>query len=173
MGWSALATQFCLELGFGVLVALAFVPRAPVGTLFYRIMGTTAYLPILVAATAPVIWGGARWTDTPVVFAGLAVLAYPAVSGPFRKWRWAAALAWSLAWVAAALAVAVERTTTSTATGAALLGSLSAMTTGAVAGTVGLAMVLGHWYLTVPTLKVEHLRRINRVSVLAMIACLA
>jgi len=45
---------------------------------------------------------------------------------------------------------------------------LSALSTGAVAGSVGLAMVLGHWYLTVPKLEVRHLRRLNRVTVVAM-----
>ena len=42
MSWSLLGAQFCLELSFGVLFALAFVPKAPVGTLFYRLMGSTA-----------------------------------------------------------------------------------------------------------------------------------
>ena len=53
-----------------------------------------------------------------------------------------------------------------------LLGSLTAMATGAVAGSVSLAMVLGHWYLTIPTLDVAHLRRLNRVTTISMLACL-
>jgi hypothetical protein len=55
------------------------------------------------------------------------------------------------------------------ATGLAL-GSLSAMATGAVAGGVGLAMVVGHWYLTVPQLPIDWLRRLNRFTVGAMAA---
>ena len=53
------------------------------------------------------------------------------------------------------------------------LSTLSALATGAVAGSVGLAMVLGHWYLTVPNLQVRHLRRLNQVSVFTMLASIA
>ena len=77
MGWNPLATQFCLELAFGVLLAMAFVPRAPVGVLFYRIMGTTALLPILVAVVAPPAVGQVPWLNA-ISGAGLvAALAYP------------------------------------------------------------------------------------------------
>jgi hypothetical protein len=34
-----------------------------------------------------------------------------------------------------------------------------------VAGSVGLAMVLGHWYLTVPKLEIRHCERLNQVTV--------
>ena len=172
MGWSALGTQFCLELGFGVLLALAFVPRAPVGTLFYRIMGTCAFLPILVAVVASLAWGGASGEDPAVVAGILAVLAYPVVSGPIKGARWAVALSWSLAWTGAALVVVVARAAALHGAGEVLLGSLMAMATGAVAGSVSLAMVLGHWYLTIPTLDVLHLRRLNRVTAVSMAGCL-
>ena len=172
MGWSSLGTQFCLELGFGVLFALAFVPRAPVGTLFYRIMGTCAFLPILVAAVAPVAWGGSSAAHPAVVACALALAVYPVVSGPVKGGRWAAALAWSLACIAFALIFVVSRTSALHGAGEVLLGSLTAMATGAVAGSVSLAMVLGHWYLTIPTLDVAHLRRLNRVTAVSMAACL-
>src|SRR6185436_3419920 len=97
MGWSALGTQYCLELGFGVLFALAFVPRAPVGTLFYRILGTCAFLPILVAAVAPVAWSGASVRDPLVLATWLVLPAYLFVSGPFKGPRWSVPLAWALA----------------------------------------------------------------------------
>ena len=58
-----------------------------------------------------------------------------------------------------------------TGPGDLVIGSLSAMATGVVAGGVGLAMVVGHWYLTVPQLPVVWLRRLNRLSALAMVAC--
>ncbi len=172
MGWSSLGTQFCLELGFGVLFALAFVPRAPVGTLFYPIMGTCAFLPIFVAAVASVAWGGEAATDPAVLACVLALLAYPVVSGPIKGLRWGVGLAWGLALVAAALIVVVSRSAGLHGVGEVLLGSLTAMATGAVAGSVGLAMVLGHWYLTIPTLDVAHLRRLNRVTAASMAACL-
>jgi len=172
MGWSVLGTQFCLELGFGVLVALAFVPRAPVGTLFYRIMGTCAYLPLLVALVAPVAWGGASATDPGILLTAVALIGFPVVSGPFKGRRWALFLAGSLLASAAALVATVAGASALEGPSEILLGSLTAMATGAVAGSVSLAMVLGHWYLTIPTLDVAHLRRLNRVTAVAMLACL-
>ncbi len=162
MGWSALGTQFCLELGFGVLLALAFVPRAPVGALFYRIMGTCAFLPILVAVVASLARGGASARDPAVIAGSLAVLAYPVVSGPIKGRRWAVALSWSLAWTAAALVVVVARAAQLHGAGEVLLGSLMAMATGAVAGSVSLAT----------TLDVLHLRRLNRVTAVSMLGCI-
>jgi hypothetical protein len=172
MGWNALGTQFCLELAFGVLLALAFVPKAPVGTLFYRIMATTALAPLLLATVAPPLWGSAQWSDAGVWTASLALLAYPAISGPLRGRKWAFALAWSLIWTAAALVITVQHGSSSTDARVLFLCALSAMATGSVAGSVGLAMVLGHWYLTIPTLHVRHLRRLNVVTIVCMCACI-
>jgi hypothetical protein len=172
MGWSTLGTQFCLELGFGVLLALAFVPKAPVGTLFYRIMGTCAFLPILVALVAPLAWGGSSASDPEIVLTAVAALGYPLVSGPLKGRRWAVGLVCSLLFTAAALVATVARASALEGTGEILLGSLTAMATGAVAGSVSLAMVLGHWYLTIPTLDIAHLRRLNRLTAISMLACL-
>jgi len=173
MGWSTLGTQFCLELGFGVLFAIAFVPKAPVGTFFYRIMGTTAFLPILVAGAAPLAWGGASARDPAVYLCWLSLLAFPVVSGPIKGLRWAAALGWGLACAGAALVLVVGRASELEGAGEILLGSLTAMATGAVAGGVGLTMVFGHWYLTAPTLDVWYLRRLNRVTATTMACCVA
>lgn len=172
MGWSLLGTQFCLELGFGVLVALAFVPRAPVGTLFYRIMGTCAFLPLLVALVASLAWGNASASDPTTWLTAAAVVGYPVVSGPFKGRRWALFLASSLVFSGAALVATVAVASGLQGSLEILLGSLTAMATGAVAGSVSLAMVLGHWYLTIPTLDVAHLRRLNRVTAISMLACL-
>ena len=89
MTWSSLAMQFCLELGFGVLLALAFVPKAPVGVLFYRVMGTTALVPILVALAVPLGSGELDWSDPVILAGGLSVVTYPFYSGPLRGPRWA------------------------------------------------------------------------------------
>ncbi len=172
MEWSSLGTQFCLELGFGVLLALAFVPRAPVGVLFYRIMGTVAMLPLLAAAIVPPVLGDVPWSDLGVLGAALAVAAYPVYSGPVRGARWGTGLALALLGSIVALAVALQRTEVADGAGLALA-TLSALATGSVAGTVALSMVLGHWYLTVPNLEVRHLRRLNRVTAISMLASLA
>jgi hypothetical protein len=172
MGWGALASQFCLELGFGVLLALAFVRKAPVGRFFHRMMASAALLPVAAAVAAPLYAGTWELSEPAVWCAALALLGWPFVSaGPGR--RWAPALLWSLAWTAAALAAAVRAASAVHGPLEVALGSLSAMATGCVAGSVSLAMVLGHWYLTVPRLDVRHLERLNRVTALSMVLSLA
>jgi len=173
MAWSALAQQFCLELGFGVLLALAFVPRAPVGAFFYRLMGTLAALPIALALVAR-LEGGVAWrSDVAVLGMGLALASYPLYSGPVpagREARFAVGLAAGLVGCGAAvLALVAAGLEGLGALGLGVAG-LSALATGTVAGSVGLAMVLGHWYLTVPKLEIQYLRRLNRVTIAAMAA---
>jgi len=173
MSWSLLGAQFCLELSFGVLFALAFVPKAPVGTLFYRLMGSTAMVLGLVAVGLLMREPDAHWTQPGVLASGIALLGYPVYSGPLRGWRWGIGLAWSLIATAVAVGAVLQHTMENPGLGDWTLAGYSALATGAVAGSVGLAMVLGHWYLTVPNLKVKHLSRLNRVTVGAMLASLA
>ncbi len=173
MSWSALAIQFCLELAFGVLFATAFVPKAPVGVLFYRLMGSTALALVLLGIGVPIGTGAMTWSDPVILFGGLAVVGYPFYSGPVRGKKWAFALGLGLLGTAVATGVLVARAVEGPATLSIALATLSALATGAVAGSVGLAMVLGHWYLTVPNLQVVHLRRLNRVSVITMLVSMA
>lgn len=172
MATSDLAIQFCLELSFGVLLALAFVPRAPVGRLFYRVMGSTAMAPLLFVALSPLLFERSGWADAHVVCAFAGLLFFPIVSGPFHGRRWAAGLLASLAASGAGLVFMVRSGVVVEGFAPGLLASLSALATGTVAGSVGLAMVLGHWYLTVPKLEVRHLERLNRVTVWSMLASL-
>jgi hypothetical protein len=171
--WSRLATPFCLELSFGVLVAMAFVPRAPVGRLFYRLMGTVALVPALVGLVPPLLSGELLWSDPLALAGALVLLAYPIYSGPVRGSRWGVALAAAILGAGAALVLSLARHDLLAEPGHLLLASLTAFATGTVAGSVGLAMVLGHWYLTVPNLAVSHLARLNRVTLLSMVLSLA
>jgi len=171
MAWSDLGAQFCLQLAFGTLLALAFVPRAPVGVFFYRLMGGAALVPLLVAGILPLAYGGLQWSEPALVATWAGVLAVPFYAGKTRGAAWAAALGWGLLASAAAVVLTLARATELGALGLAL-SSATSLATGAVAGSVGLAMVLGHWYLTVPKLKVSHLGRLNAVTVGAMVASL-
>jgi hypothetical protein len=172
MGWSTLATQFCLELAFGVLVAMAFVPRAPVGALFYRIMGSTALLPLLCATLLPVAVGGVGWSRPAILAGGIAVVSYPLYSGPYQRRGWWLGLGLAIAGCGLSLALVVQNALLleQASWWQRSLATLSAMATGTVAGSVGLAMVLGHWYLTIPNLQLSHLARLNCVSVVSMLA---
>jgi len=171
MAWTLLAQQFLLELGFGVLLALAFVPDAPVGTLFYRLMGTCAALPVA-AAFAMRLRAGAPWSDPAILGAALALAALPIYSGAPRGGRWRAGLGAGLAGSALAVGWVVRAGLPELAPVGQLVGVFSSLATGTVAGSVGLAMVLGHWYLTVPKLEIRHLARLNRMTVAAMLASL-
>ena len=169
MGWSQLGTQFCLEIAFGVLLAMAFVPKAPVGAFFYRIMGTSALVPILLACVMPAATGDGSWTDPPVIAGFVAALAFPIYSGPVRGVRFGIGLGIGIAGTALAVVFCLARSSALEGGLGLALASLSALSTGAVAGSVGLAMVLGHWYLTIPNLDVRHLVRLNRVTVVTMV----
>ncbi len=177
MGWSLLGTQFCLELAFGVFVALACVHRAPLGVFFFRLMGTTALLPVLAAVVLPPLsaeGGGLEPWLTPVVFGGgLAIAAYPFYSGPVKARRRLRSLIVAIVGTGLALVNAVGQAEGVDGWTDQAVASAAALATGCVAGSVGLAMVLGHWYLTIPNLQVSHLVRMNRLTLLCMGVCLA
>lgn len=173
MGWSELGTQFCLELAFGVLAGLACIPKAPLGTFFYRLMGSTALLPLLVALAAPPLFGGREWVEPRSIACAAAALGFPFFSGPVRGGRRLLALLWSAFACALALVLTVRAVPGVDGPLDLAVASSSALATGAVAGGVGLAMVLGHWYLTVPRLSISWLRRMNRFTVVAMLASAA
>jgi len=172
MAWNSLATQFCLELAFGVDLGLCLLARAPLGTFFFRLMGTTACVPTLAAIVGPVLFAGGSFAEPAVLASASAVLAYPFASGPVAARTRGLAQIWSTGSVAVALFLIVRVAPGVDGPAEALVGTLSAMTTGAVAGGVGLAMVLGHWYLTVPELPIAWLAMLNRFTAGAMIASL-
>jgi len=153
MSWTDLGAQFCFVLGFGVLFALAFVPPAPVGKPFYRMMAGTAALSLAVGTSLPPLAAARAWTDPDLIFGWVATAAALSCMRQPLGMSWWAGLGTGLACSGSA--------TTLTLPSGVL--TMTALTTGAVAGAVGLAMVLGHWYLTVPKLDVRHLMRLNKV----------
>jgi hypothetical protein len=173
MAWNTLATQFCLELALGVDLGLCLLARAPLGTFFFRLMGTTAFVPTLAALVAPILFGGGSLRDPTALACLAAALAWPLASGPVSVRTRTAAQLWCTGTVALALFLTVRAAPGIEGTAGVLLGTLSAMATGTVAGGVGLAMVLGHWYLTVPELPIAWLARLNRFTALAMAVSLA
>ena len=172
MAWPTLGSQFCLELAFGVLFAMAFVPRAPVGRFFYRLMGTTALIPVLVAILAPTTTGALPWHAPSNLCGALALLSYPLYAGPPRGRRWTVGLGLALLGTMSAVVVTLASGSPSLTSADLFLAGASALSTGSVAGSVGLAMVLGHWYLTVPDLEIRHLQRLNRVTIVSMLVSL-
>lgn len=173
MPWSALGTQFCLELAFGVLVAMACVARAPLGTFFFRLMGVTALVPLAVAFALEPGLGHAPWTDAVRLASAGSAAMFFAYSGPVRaRTRELTLVVASLA-CAAAVAFSLRQHAIGSGGFEWTVASVSALCTGLVGGSVGLAMVFGHWYLTVPTLEVAWLVRLNRLTMVWMVVSLA
>jgi hypothetical protein len=172
MSWSSLGTQFCLELAFGVLTTLVFVARAPLGTFFFRLMGATALVPLVVAIGLPLAVHSSGWSDPRWFGSGLAAALFLVYSGPVRARTREVALVIAALGCAVSLALEVRSATGVTALAPWLTASFSALSTGLVGGSVGLAMVFGHWYLTVPTLEVAWLVRLNRLTMIWMVTSL-
>ncbi len=173
MSWASLGTQFCLELAFGVLVALAVVARAPLGTFFFRVMGVTALAPLVLAILIPPFVAGGSWGDPRWFGAGLAALLFPVYSGAVRASARRVALVAAALGVAASIALEVRDAPAVEGALPWIVASASALATGLVGGSVGLAMVFGHWYLTVPALEVAWLVRLNRLTMAWMATSIA
>lgn len=168
MPWSSLGAQFCLELAFGVLVTLIFVARAPLGVFFFRLMGATAVAPLLVAIALPRLTRDSSWSDLDWVGAGISAALYFVYSGPVTARTRQLGLAAAAVACAVSLAFAVREAPAVSGGAPWVVASLSAFATGLVGGSVGLAMVFGHWYLTVPTLDVAWLVKLNRLTMVWM-----
>src|SRR5262249_41038005 len=116
--------------------------------------------------------GRASWNDPLALTWTAAIVTYPAYSGPVRGPRWATALGVAVLGSGSAVVLTLASGNEPLAPLRLPLAWPSALARGAVAGSVGLATVLGHWYLTVPNLSIEHLRRLNRVAMACLLACL-
>jgi len=169
MAWTDLGAQFCFVLGFGVLFALAFVPPAPVGKPFYRMMAGTAALSLAGGALLPPLAGALEWAESSLVMGWVATVAALSCTRQAVGLSWWMGLGVGLATAGCATFLTLDR---GLGLGPDGVTTATALTTGAVAGAVGLAMVLGHWYLTVPKLDVQHLVRLNKVCMWCMAASL-
>ncbi len=167
ISWVELGGRFCLEFGAGTLGALAFVHPAPVGPPFYRLLGALAAVPLLLG-----LWllSAAQRLDGTIAICGfLAVVAIPFFAWPTKgRGRWIA-LATAMGAGAAAVVLGV-RGASFPGLGLSVIAAASALASGLLVGAIGVAMVLGHSYLTYPNLKVTHLVRVNRVTALVLLA---
>ncbi|MFN0205139.1 MAG: hypothetical protein ACKVS6_02350 [Planctomycetota bacterium] len=161
MSWIQLGGFFCIEFGTGTLGALAFVPPAPVGAPFYRIVASLAAIPLALGLWLLSLVGGATTVITILVLGALVALPFFCMPTKGRM-RWAA-LATAIGATGAAVIVNLL---SSLEAGLGLRGIavLSALGSGLLVGVIGVAMTLGHAYLTYPNLKLSHLERLNRVS---------
>lgn len=166
---------FLAHLGVGIVLTLAFVSRE-VGVKFFRFNAGLAAILIAVAfAFRPPGAAGAAGTIALVALgaAEAAVVLYWATVGRVLASIRPAVIrtatgAGVAALVAQAMAVASGRPIAVQA-----LTVASFLTSAALLGGACTAMILGHWYLIVPSMQVRHLQSIVRVHIASMVVRIA
>ncbi len=167
---------FLAHLGFGILLSLLFVSREA-GLKFFRFNAGTAAILIAVALA---LGGGGEGPTLAARAALVAVWVVEAVTVVYwatigraltriRPALLAAACAAALvALVAEALAVSAGRPVT-----VQVLTVASFLSSAALLGGACTAMVLGHWYLILPSMEVSHLQSIVKLHIASMVVRIA
>jgi len=154
-----LLLDFLCRFGWGLALGLVATPAALVPGGFYRVnllvvMGLATFAALVAPAAAP----GATW----MLAAGAAVAAWVGSIAWYGERRRAGMAACAIC--AAALAAAVNWLAGGPwATAAALVSGL-------VTGLTVHAMLLGHWYLNAPGMRVDALRRMIDIALMAWAA---
>ena len=178
MGLSTILFLFLAHLGIGIAFTLVFVSREA-GVKFFRFNAGLA--AILIAIALAFRYGGANPGDPPPT--RLAVLALAAAEASLvlywatvgrtlakvRPALVAIAVGGGLfAVVLQALALTVDRTLPMQ-----VLTIASFLSSAALLGGACTAMILGHWYLILPSMQVTHLQSIVKIHIASMIVRIA
>lgn len=172
-------TQFAFRLIFGLSLVWCLMPRAQVTSGFFRIQNlVTLGLAVLAAMSAGHLMATLDGATALLPLAALQALAMGVATTSF-----VASVLWTLERRVAATRLALL--TCALAGLAALLGSVSTeqlltargmlfgvseLAIGAVSGSAVAGMLLGHWYLTAPTMSTSPLNQVNGLlGVAAMI----
>jgi hypothetical protein len=169
---------FLAHLGVGIAFTLVFVSR-DAGVKFFRFnAGLAAIFALIALAFRYGLFGGAPVNQTAIDrdalvaldISAAAMLVYWATVGRvLAKIRPAIV---GLAVVAGLAAVVLEAISVSADRSLAVqaLTVASFVTSAAMLGGAFTAMILGHWYLVIPSLQVSHLQSIVRVHIASMVA---
>jgi hypothetical protein len=161
--------QFALRLLCGMSLMWSIMPRDQVTLGFFRIQMLVALgLSVLVALTFNSAAGGgaeAIWGQPAALGIGvlLAVTAFVgSVVWTLGRRRAGAGCVYTIAFVSVGLLLTVRTSSAnSLLTPIGLLGAASELTSGMLVGGTVTAMLLGHWYLTAPTMSIEPLSRLT------------
>jgi protein NrfD len=175
MSLSTVLFLFLAHLGVGIVFTLVFVSREA-GVKFFRFNAGLAAVLIAIAlafrygAGEPVSSGQERLSLAALGCAEAALVLYWATVGrALARIRPAIVAVAVGAGVAAvvlqAVAVSIDRSSAAQA-----LTVASFLTSAAMLGGACTAMILGHWYLVIPSLQVSHLQSIVRVHIASMAA---
>ena len=157
--------EFLFRLTFGVAVSMALTPSKLVTSGFYRVhlwvlMGlmTFASLAIWGTSQTSTVGSGGSWPTTLALAIAAAVVSYLGAV----IWMYERRLAGKVAiWIVAGLAMAACQSQGMTATAMPPLWQMADRVSGGlVLGSITTAMLLGHWYLNTPTMKLDPLRRL-------------
>jgi hypothetical protein len=167
---SAVLYLFLVHLGIGIAFTLLLVSREA-GVKFFRFNAGLAAV-LLAAALAfrpgPEAAGGTLVTPATIAALGVALAAltvYWIVAGRMlAKLRPVLA---AIASAAGAIAIVLHSLHLSSLAGPALTAA-SALTSAALLGGTCTAMVLGHWYLVIPSMAVRHLQRVVGYHILTL-----
>jgi hypothetical protein len=182
---SAVLYLFLAHLGIGIAFTLLLVSKEA-GVKFFRFnAGLAAALLAAALAFRPdaSAAGGAVAQREAVVALGVALTCltiYWIIAG--RIWGWLRPPLAVLASLAGGTAVVVHGIAASSTVTCSIMTATSALSSAALLGGACTSMVLGHWYLVIPSLEVRHLQRIvgfhiatliGRWAVVAIVLALA
>jgi protein NrfD len=162
---------FLAHLGIGIVSTLVLVSREA-GVKFFRFnAGLAAVLIGVAIALKP---SGGAGSDAQIAFVALcvveaAIVFYWATIGrAFASIRPAVLAVAFLSGVIALVAQAIDAAASS-AVSAQALTIASFLSSAALLGGACTAMILGHWYLVIPSLPVSHLQSIVKVHIISMV----
>jgi protein NrfD len=178
MALSTVLFLFLAHLGVGIVFTLVFVSREA-GVKFFRFNAGLAAILLVVALAfrygTPLPGGG--WIDAAAAFAldaaAAAVVVYWATVG--RMWARIRPALVAVAVGGGLLAVVLEALaiTAGRAVVAQTLTVASFLSSAALLGGACTAMILGHWYLVIPSMQVSHLQSIVKVHIASMVVRVA
>ncbi|HJZ73602.1 MAG TPA: hypothetical protein VKE51_17795 [Vicinamibacterales bacterium] len=187
MSLSSVLFLFLTHLGVGIVVTLLFVSR-DAGVKFFRFNAGLAAILLVIAiafylqSVQQAVSGLTHRADTGaihvsaapsllllLVSAALTVFAWATIGRLLTKFRTAVLAAPAIAGVTALAMQALEASTGASSAVAALTVA-SFLTSSLFLGGACTAMILGHWYLVIPSMQVSHLQSIVRMHIASMIA---
>jgi hypothetical protein len=170
MSLSRVLFLFLAHLGVGIAFTLVFVSREA-GVKFFRFNAGLAALLLVIALAFAFNTAVPSTASLTVLVASTAVvIVYWATIGRlFTRIRSGILIAAAAAGLAAIVLQALELSEAQSA-GMRALTVASFLTSAAMLGGACTAMILGHWYLVIPSLEVSHLQSIVRLHIASMAA---
>ena len=170
MSLSTVLFFFLAHLGVGIAFTLAFVHREA-GVKFFRFNGGLAAILILIALAFrfQTVNLTASWPDLVlVVSAAITVFYWATIGRVFTRARTAILAAAALAGLIAIALQGLEISAGSSSP-VVVLTVLSFLTSALMLGGACTAMILGHWYLVIPSMEVSYLQSIVKGHIASML----